>query len=363
MVSSGLELHGGGRTLLGRLLAAGCASHAREHGLSFSILSLGSEDAAYRPPAPARYARGRRTVLACRTLAAQLGRRSPAIVFDLLGPARVQSLLPRSLQSPYLVAMLGIEVWRPLSPTRRRALAGSAIRLAISETTRRLALPHLPANARDCEVLHLALEERPPSGEADDALLSRVGSDFLLMVGRMSTLEAYKGHDRILEALSRLTASAERARALPTLVVAGGGDDRPRLEARARELGLTDRVAFTGHVSEATLRRLYERCAAFVMPSRGEGFGLVYLEAMRAGKACVALRGTVAEEIVVDGVTGRLVDPAAPEELAAAIVDLVGDPEQARRLGAAGRKRLAERFPYARFEAGLHGHLDRLTAL
>ena len=82
------------------------------------------------------------------------------------------------------------------------------------------------------------------------------------------------------------------------LVVAGDGDDRPRLEARAAALGLGGAVLFTGFVSEATLAELYRRAAVFVMPSLGEGFGLVYLEAMRAGKPCVAARGSAAEEVV-----------------------------------------------------------------
>ena len=102
--------------------------------------------------------------------------------------------------------------------------------------------------------------------------------------------ERYKGHDQLLEAMTTLPDAR--------LVVAGDGDDRRRLEEKAAALGLGDRTFFTGFLSEATLAELYRRCAAFVMPSRGEGFGLVYLEAMRAGKPVLAARGSAAEEIV-----------------------------------------------------------------
>src|SRR5262249_19115378 len=214
-------------------------------------------------------------------------------------PARCQALLPRLLRGPHLVFLNGIEVWRPLSWDRRRALEAARVRLAISEHTRRRAQEFSPS-LPPVDVLPLALEDRPPWGRVDRALEERCGEGFVLMVGRMAASERYKGHDQMLEALTRLPAAR--------LVVAGDGDDRPRLEGRARELGLGGRGVFTGFVEEATLRELYARCALFAMPSRDEGFGLAYLEAMRAARPCVAARGCAAEEIVADGETGSLVD-------------------------------------------------------
>jgi glycosyltransferase involved in cell wall biosynthesis len=170
----------------------------------------------------------------------------------------------------------------------------------------------------------------------------------------MDPRERYKGHDELLAALADLPAAR--------LVVAGDGDDRGRLEARARSLGLEDRAAFTGFVSEATLAALYSRCAAFVMPSRGEGFGLVYLEAMRAGKPVVAARGSAAEEIVVDGVTGLLVDPEDRAALAGAVAALLDDPEKAERMGMAGRERYRDEFGWERFYSRMEGLLERLCA-
>jgi phosphatidylinositol alpha-1,6-mannosyltransferase len=203
-------------------------------------------------------------------------------------------------------------------------------------------------------VVPLALEERPADGAVDAALLRRLGHGFLLIVGRMAASERYKGHDQLLDVLPRLPDAR--------LVVVGDGDDRPRLAARAADLGLDRRVTFTGFVSEATLAELYRRAAVFVMPSMGEGFGLVYLEAMRAGTPCIGARGSAAEEVVADGETGRLVAQSDPAELAAAIQAFLASPDTARRMGEAGRRRWRSDFGADRFRQRLEPLLDRLIA-
>jgi phosphatidylinositol alpha-1,6-mannosyltransferase len=347
LVSAGLELDGGGRALAGRLLAGACVRFARTRGIGFRILTLGRDGAS--PDVEIRSFAGRQAALALAVWRAQAADCRPAYVFDLLGPARVQAWVPASLRSPYLVALHGIEVWRPLSRDRRKTLANAAARLAFSAYTVERARPYCDLDGT--AVIPLALEEREPAGVADPGILDRVGRDFLLLVGRMAASERYKGHDQILEALPR------EAR----LVIAGEGDDRPRLETRVAEMGLTGRVVFTGFVSEATLAELYRRCAAFVMPSRGEGFGLVYLEAMRAGKPCVAARGGAAEEIVVDGETGFLLDPDDRRELSTVLATLLDRPERARRMGEAGRARWQREFGVERFRNGLEPLLEQLT--
>jgi phosphatidylinositol alpha-1,6-mannosyltransferase len=165
-----------------------------------------------------------------------------------------------------------------------------------------------------------------------------------------------------LEAAGNVRPRVEEAgNVRPRLVIAGDGDDRPRLEALAASLGLARQVLFTGFVSEATLAELYARAAVFVMPSRGEGFGLVYLEAMRAALPCVAACASAAAEIIADGETGLLVDPLAPDAIAAALGRLLASPELARAMGEAGRRRLELLFTPRRFREGLWPMLDRLT--
>jgi phosphatidyl-myo-inositol dimannoside synthase len=169
----------------------------------------------------------------------------------------------------------------------------------------------------------------------------------------MSSDERYKGHDPLLDLWSAVLSDFSEAR----LVIAGDGDDRGRLEAKARDLGLAHRVTFAGRVSDDELRRLYRDCAFFVMPSSGEGFGLVFLEAMRAAKACIGGLGA-ASEIIEDGVTGLVVDPADTTAVSSAIVRLFRDPGLATSMGQAGRHRVAEHFTADHFRARLRAILE-----
>jgi glycosyltransferase involved in cell wall biosynthesis len=355
-VSAGLGLDGGGRAAAGRLLAGACAAFARERGIGFRLLSLDG-DGTPGLEIPVRGFGGNQRALGLALWKTQRADRGTAYVFDLLGPARVQAYLPDSWRSPYLLPLYGIEVWRPLDWDRRRALAKATARFAISAHTLERARPFCPDLAGTA-VVPLALEERESAGEVDHALLDRIGRGFLLIAGRMASGERYKGHDQILEALPGLLAAQAGTR----LLIVGDGDDRDRLEGKAASLGLGGAVTFTGFVSEATLAELYRRCAAFVMPSRGEGFGLVYLEAMRAGRPILAARGSAAEEIVRHGETGLLVDPDDRKELTAALAQLLGDLAASQRLGEAGRARWQKEFGIEQFRERLEPLLVKLTS-
>lgn len=355
LVSAGLSLRGGGTARVGRLLCRGTAAYAAARGIPFRVLHLGSPLAGDEAldGLPIDHFAGNTRRLALSLWRCQLGGACPALVYDFLGPARVQAMLPRRSRAPYLVFLHGIEVWRPLSWDRRRSLDNAAVLLVNSDYTRQRARRFHPLPR--AEVLPLALEEDLPPGEPDQDLLERLGQGYVLIVGRMAESERYKGHDELLDALRLLRRSHPGTR----LVVAGDGDDRPRLQARSAALGLGEAVAFTGFVSAATLAELYRRAAAFALPSRDEGFGLVYLEAMRAGRPCVALRGTAAAEVVRDGETGLLVD-AGPEALAAALLRLLEDPALGTRMGAAGRELWCRELRSPAFHRRLDVHLDRL---
>jgi phosphatidylinositol alpha-1,6-mannosyltransferase len=132
------------------------------------------------------------------------------------------------------------------------------------------------------------------------------------------------------------------------LVVAGTGDDEHRLRARASAAGLENAIEFTGFQTRAQLAALYRDCAFLLMPSRAEGFGLVFLEAMTSSKACIGGLGA-AEEVIVHDSTGIIVDPARAEDVVDAAVRLFADPALRRGMGERGSDRARQVFSFERF--------------
>ncbi len=130
------------------------------------------------------------------------------------------------------------------------------------------------------------------------------GCRVILTVGRLSSLEQCKGFDEIIELMPRLL---RRYANLKYLIV-GDGDDRPRLEAKAESLA-PGKVIFAGHVPESEKIAHYNLADAYVMPSRGEGFGIVLIEAAACGVPIVGSSADGSREALLDGKLGRLVDP------------------------------------------------------
>jgi phosphatidylinositol alpha-1,6-mannosyltransferase len=171
----------------------------------------------------------------------------------------------------------------------------------------------------------------------------------VLIVGRLWSSERGKGHDALLAALPRVRRQVPDAE----LWIVGSGDDAPRLEAAARESGLAAAVRFLGGVSDPELGRLYRTAGVFAMPSRQEGFGLVYAEALWHGLPCIGSTLDAAGEVISDGETGRLVPYGAVEPLADAIVELLSNGVLAERMGRAAAAEARRRFTYDRFRSDL----------
>ena len=160
----------------------------------------------------------------------------------------------------------------------------------------------------------------------------------LLHVGRLAPV---KGQRELIEALALLRRTDAVA------VLAGkdletGGSYQRELETLTAELGVHERVVFAGYRDDVTA--LLAAADVFVLPSFAEGLPLTVLEAMAAARPVVASRAGGMPEAVVHGETGMLVPPGDVEALAGALDDLLADPERARRLGEAGKRRVEERF-------------------
>lgn len=172
------------------------------------------------------------------------------------------------------------------------------------------------------------------------------------VVASLSHLIPWKGHGDFLGAVAKL------APRFPEVAWAVGGDDifqfqgeRERLRALAEMLGVSEQVAFLGHVE--AVPSFMKALHLFVLPSHHEPFGRVLLEAMAAGRPVVATRGGGVPEVVVHGETGLLVPPGRPDALAEAIGELLSDPARAEAMGEAGRRRVAERFSLQATVAGV----------
>lgn len=280
------------------------------------------------------------------------------IIFDHLSLARVQRVVPRAYRRPYAVFLYSFEGWSPLSPRLKEVLRQARVRIAISNyTAQRITAAH--PGIGSIEVCHLALSptqfydgNSPATGSPfdkstiDQSLIGRIGSNSVLIVGRMFGSERHKGHDCLIEAWPFVKARVPDAQ----LVVVGRGDDLERLKKKAQHTGFGTSILFTGQVSDRTLRDIYQRAAVFAMPSRGEGFGIVYLEAMAHHLPCIGSIHDAAAEIIDHGVTGLLIDQADVASLVSAIVRLLQNPSQRQEMGEAGFERLQRCFSLGRFK-------------
>ena len=239
-----------------------------------------------------------------------------------------------------IIMLCGIEAWVPLRPLERWALRSSDCAAISQHTVNRFKDANPGLQSLDVAVCHPGLAPAQPAPASE--------STMALIVARMSAAEQYKGHDALLE----IWPDVLRRHPGAVLAIAGDGDDRPRLEMKTRDLGIQSAVTFAGRIGDEALADLYARSRFFVMPSRDEGFGLVYLEAMRAGKPCLAGAGAAAE-IVEHGVTGLIVDSNSRAELLAAVLRLYDEPATCSRFGRAGRARFLSEFTDRQFQARL----------
>jgi glycosyltransferase involved in cell wall biosynthesis len=257
-------------------------------------------------------------------------RERPAVIISTHVNFAPMALLAKWLcGTRYVVVAHGIDVHPALSRMRALALRRADAVWAVSRWTRErvLALGVEPArvqvvgNTVDAERFGLGA---PGAATAEEATLRAryglaPGDRVLLTVARLDDAERYKGVDTVLRALPALQAQVPGLRYL----IVGSGSDQPRIERLADELGVGDRVVFCGFVGTDALPPHFRLADAFVMPSRGEGFGIVFLEAMACGTPVVGGNEDGTRDALADGVLGRLVDPGDAAALADALASLL----------------------------------------
>jgi phosphatidylinositol alpha-1,6-mannosyltransferase len=269
-------------------------------------------------------------------------------IYDYAGMARAHPILP-GLRRPYAVWMHGIEAWEDMRPE-----IGTALRradLVLVNTHHTLArFEALHGRLPQARVCLLGTEEDNEASTPDFS-----DPPTAMILGRMWKEQGQKGHAELIDCWPSVVARVPEAR----LLIVGGGNSRPELEAMARRSSVSQQIEFTGFVPESEINRVWKRAHVLALPSRQEGFGLVYIEAMQRGLPVIASRQDAGQEINVDGETGYNVDLDQPGALAEAIADLLGDRAKCAAMGAAGQKRWKFHFRYSAFRSRV---LDELSA-
>ena len=256
-------------------------------------------------------------------------------------------------QMKVIVMAHGVDVWQPLPPRRRAALLAADLVLApststVQKLTEVQGVP--PEKIRkipwplDPDVLSMADAPEPlprPQGFPPSLVI--------LTVGRWATSEKYKGTDDLIRSLAQLRAAFPGL----NLVAVGAGDDLPRLQKIAAELGVSGSAKFLTGLSKADLAACYAHADIFALPSTSEGYGLVFLEAMAFGKSIVAAAAGGSTDLVEDRVNGILVPPRDQAALAQALERLLHDDSLRAALGRRGAEIVRRKYQFNLFQSQL----------
>lgn len=332
----------------------GIARHSRlvcrallEARIKIKIISLADQGDA---PLPAwatgplvsyRACQGSKWTFVQAALVAALSRRPAIILLEHPNFSVLGWFLARLVSTHWMSFIHGTDVWTPLKPLRRRALQRADRILSVSRFTADQAIRTNGLSPDRIRILHNCLD---PHFEIPIPLESAASQLSMLTVARMSLAEQLKGHDYVIRAMPALLTQ------FPKLIyhVVGDGDGRPALEALAVLQGVSNAVKFHGIVSEEVLHRYYAEASLFIMPSRSEGFGLVFLEAMAHGTPIIGGNVDATSEVIVDGETGYVVDPTSIEAIVEAASRLLADENLRHHMGRAAWRR-AQEFRFAIF--------------
>jgi phosphatidylinositol alpha-1,6-mannosyltransferase len=223
---------------------------------------------------------------------------------------------------PVTLVIHGIDAWQPTGRFLVDFLSKKIDAfIAVSEFTRKKFLNWTKLKSSYGFILPNSIDLKKYGPRPKNyALLNKyrlLNKTVLMTLGRLSSEERYKGIDEVLEVLPLVEKKVSNI----AYLVVGDGTDRKRLEEKARVLGVKERVVFSGMVPENEKIDHYCLADVFVMPGRGEGFGIVYLEAMACGIPVVASKVDGSREAVMDGKLGIIVNPDNKDELIVGILD------------------------------------------
>jgi phosphatidylinositol alpha-1,6-mannosyltransferase len=281
-----------------------------------------------------------------RAVIAALRRRWRADIV-LVWHVQLLRLLPffRLRRARIVVFLHGVEAWHRQPVIERRVLKNVSLFLTNSDFTWRRFVENNPEFADASHVTVPLGIGSPPSVSPPPPAATPAA----LMLSRLARDEDYKGHREMLAAWPLVQQRIPHAE----LWIAGEGDLRPDLEQLAAQLGLGRAVRFLGRVSEEEKERLIEQSRCMALPSRGEGFGLVYAEAMRVGRPCLVSTLDAGREVVDPPRCGLAVDPADRPALAEATCRLLTDGPEWWAWSHAARQRYEQQLTIEHFQQRL----------
>jgi phosphatidylinositol alpha-1,6-mannosyltransferase len=330
VAATSLVAGNGGIARLARLMVRALSSDEEVKALIF-LDESGPED--LRVKARLAHASKIRFTLALRVASLYQNR----FIYDFSGLARAHPRVPFA-KRPFAVWMSGLEVWDQARPDRLRALRDADLLLAVSRHTRDRA-QSLHGRLDHARVCWLGTEQDDAPAPA-----ARTGPPTVLAVGRLDP-GARKGHDDLVLAWPAVVARVPEAR----LVIVGGGRRLAHVRALARASSAASQIDVVGFVPERAMDRYWQSASVFALPSRGEGFGLVYAEAMRHGLPVIASVHDAGNEVNAHGVTGYNVDLDRRGDLSERIIELLLDDSLAREFGRRAHERWAEHFRFSAF--------------
>ena len=260
-------------------------------------------------------------------------------IYDFVGMARAHCRFPL-LRRPFLTWMHGIEFWEGTRSDRIVWAKRADVLVSNSAYTRDRAERAFGgfSHARVCW-LATETDDPPP------LRTSASGPPTVLLMGRFDAGGGYKGHRELVQCWPKVVSAVPDAR----LVFVGRGPGMPVIQQLAAQSTVSSQIEFRGFVPEEELEAVWSEASVFAMPSRGEGFGLVYIEAMRHGIPVVASVHDAAPEVNLEGVTGFNVNLDNPEELPDRLIFLLKNPDRAAEMGRNGRERWHQHFRYSCF--------------
>ena len=279
--------------------------------------------------------------------------------------AALANTASRLLDKPYFISVYGGEIlhdFRARSVKRNFAAARAVV--AISNYTKTL-LTGLGVNEKKIHVIPCGTDPQRFRPDIDGSEIRRkFGIEDRKVILSVSRLVERKGNANVIAALPGIREQIPNAHYL----IVGTGPEKDNLQARVKELQLSDAVSFAGYVDESELPSYYASCDVFVMPSFAahqgenvEGFGIAYLEANSCGKPVIGGRTGGVPDAIAEHKTGLLVDPLDVGDIQKAVIEILGNEEKARAMGLAGRKRVETEYNWRSISEKILELLERFS--